>query len=94
MLATWNNGKPTPEFNNAAQAWNHEFYWENLGPNGGGKALPALFRRLDNGMPGTALRNKHLMVLGGAQQERAQQYSLAESPCLSLVFGFLAVNVW
>ncbi len=23
-------------FNNAAQAWNHQFYWESLSPNGGG----------------------------------------------------------
>ncbi len=24
-------------FNNAAQAWNHSFYWESMKPNGGGK---------------------------------------------------------
>jgi Fe-Mn family superoxide dismutase len=31
-------GKPdkTPIFNNAAQAWNHTFYWRSLSPNGGG----------------------------------------------------------
>jgi Fe-Mn family superoxide dismutase len=23
-------------FNNAAQAWNHDFYWHNLSPEGGG----------------------------------------------------------
>ncbi len=23
-------------FNNAAQAWNHSFYWDSLSPNGGG----------------------------------------------------------
>ncbi len=27
-------------FNNAAQAWNHTFYWESMRPNGGGKELP------------------------------------------------------
>mmetsp|Transcript_12468 Transcript_12468/g.37473 ORF Transcript_12468/g.37473 Transcript_12468/m.37473 type:complete len:234 (-) Transcript_12468:3610-4311(-) len=32
MLASWNNGSPTPEFNNAAQSWNHEFYWESMTP--------------------------------------------------------------
>lgn len=36
VLATWNNGNPTPEFNNAAQIFNHEFYWESMSPNGGG----------------------------------------------------------
>ncbi len=25
-------------FNNAAQVWNHTFYWESLSPNGGGEA--------------------------------------------------------
>ena len=25
-------------FNNAAQVWNHSFYWECLSPNGGGEA--------------------------------------------------------
>jgi Fe-Mn family superoxide dismutase len=28
---------PAPVFNNAAQAWNHEFYWKSLRPGGGGK---------------------------------------------------------
>ncbi|KAK9820021.1 hypothetical protein WJX72_005216 [[Myrmecia] bisecta] len=37
IKATWNNGKPTPEFNNAAQAWNHTFFWESMKPNGGGE---------------------------------------------------------
>ena len=37
VLATYNNGSPGPEFNNAAQAWNHQFYWESMGPNGGGE---------------------------------------------------------
>ena len=36
MLKTWNNGKPTAEFNNAAQVVNHTFFWESMGPNKGG----------------------------------------------------------
>jgi Fe-Mn family superoxide dismutase len=28
---------PGPIFNNAAQAWNHSFYWQCLSPNGGGQ---------------------------------------------------------
>ncbi|MFC3674267.1 superoxide dismutase [Ferrovibrio xuzhouensis] len=32
-------GKPDKAgvFNNAAQVWNHDFYWDSLRPNGGGK---------------------------------------------------------
>jgi Fe-Mn family superoxide dismutase len=29
-------------FNNAAQVWNHSFYWECLSPNGGGEATGAV----------------------------------------------------
>ena len=28
-------------FNNAAQVWNHTFYWHSLSPNGGATALEA-----------------------------------------------------
>lgn len=28
--------KPSPLFNNAAQVWNHTFYWKSMSPNGGG----------------------------------------------------------
>ena len=36
VVASWNSGKPTPVFNNAAQVWNHDFFWESMKPNGGG----------------------------------------------------------
>eukprot|EP00798_Chlamydomonas_sp_ICE-L_P013677 gene13677-19565_t len=36
VIATWANGSPTPEFNNAAQVWNHTFFWEGMKPGGGG----------------------------------------------------------
>ena len=38
----------TPVFNNAAQAWNHAFYWETLAPEGaGGTPSPGLKAALD-----------------------------------------------
>ncbi|KAL4538582.1 hypothetical protein Ndes2526B_g03122 [Nannochloris sp. 'desiccata'] len=37
MMKTWNNGSPTPEFNNAAQVVNHTFFWESMAPNKGGE---------------------------------------------------------
>ncbi|MBZ2189731.1 superoxide dismutase [Fe] [Alcanivorax sp. JB21] len=33
---------PGPLFNNAAQIWNHTFYWNSLSPNGGGAPTGAL----------------------------------------------------
>jgi len=34
-------------FNNAAQVWNHSFYWECLSPNGGGPATGAVATAID-----------------------------------------------
>ena len=47
VLAT--AGKPEHKelFNNAAQAWNHAFYWRSLKPRGGGAPGGALAERID-----------------------------------------------
>ena len=34
-------------FNNAAQTWNHSFYWQSLSPKGGGKPGAEVLGRLD-----------------------------------------------
>ena len=34
-------------FNNAAQVWNHTFYWHCMKPNGGGKPAGALAQRIE-----------------------------------------------
>lgn len=34
-------------FNNAAQIWNHSFYWDGLSPNGGGKPEGTLAEAID-----------------------------------------------
>lgn len=34
-------------FNNAAQAWNHTFYWQSIKPNGGGTPNGALAEKID-----------------------------------------------
>lgn len=36
-----------PVFNNAAQTWNHSFYWHCLSPNGGGTPSGALAAAID-----------------------------------------------
>ncbi|XP_057972216.1 superoxide dismutase [Fe] 3, chloroplastic isoform X4 [Malania oleifera] len=40
IKVTYNNGNPLPEFNNAAEVWNHEFFWESMQP--GGEKMPRL----------------------------------------------------
>lgn len=39
-------GKERQIFNNAAQVWNHDFFWESLAPNGGGTPPEPLLKRL------------------------------------------------
>ena len=34
-------------FNNAAQVWNHTFYWNSMKPNGGGKPEGELFAKIE-----------------------------------------------
>jgi Fe-Mn family superoxide dismutase len=42
-------GRPerTAIFNNAAQTWNHTFYWNSLSPKGGGEPPAALKQRIE-----------------------------------------------
>jgi Fe-Mn family superoxide dismutase len=41
-------------FNNAAQAWNHAFYWRSLKPNGGGVPVGEIAKRIDSDFGGYA----------------------------------------
>jgi superoxide dismutase, Fe-Mn family len=45
VKATSQSADQSAIFNNAAQAWNHAFYWKSLKPKGGGEP-PAQLRRL------------------------------------------------
>nr|ARX97647.1 iron superoxide dismutase [Kandelia obovata]ARX97650.1 iron superoxide dismutase 3 [Kandelia obovata] len=47
VVATYNKGDMLPAFNNAAQAWNHEFFWESMKPSGGGKPTGELLRLIE-----------------------------------------------
>ncbi|CAF2131284.1 unnamed protein product [Brassica napus] len=47
ILNTYNNGDLLHAFNNAAQAWNHEFFWESMKPGGGGKPSGELLALLE-----------------------------------------------
>jgi Fe-Mn family superoxide dismutase len=39
-------------FNNAAQIWNHTFYWNSLKPNGGGKPIGKVAQMIDSDLGG------------------------------------------
>ncbi len=44
IAATSGQADKTALFNNAAQTWNHTFYWNSMRPNGGGE-LPAMLKQ-------------------------------------------------
>jgi len=41
------NAEMTGVFNNAAQIWNHTFFWNSMKPGGGGKPSGALAKMID-----------------------------------------------
>lgn len=47
VKVTYNNGNPLPEFNNAAQVWNHDFFWESMQPGGGNMPIMGLLQQIE-----------------------------------------------
>ncbi|KAK9190873.1 hypothetical protein WN943_019483 [Citrus x changshan-huyou] len=47
IIVSYNKGDMLPPFNNAAQAWNHEFFWESMKPGGGGKPSGELLELIE-----------------------------------------------
>ena len=40
------SGKDQKIFNNAAQTWNHDFFWDSIAPNGGGTPPEPILKRI------------------------------------------------
>ncbi|XP_058724395.1 superoxide dismutase [Fe], chloroplastic [Vicia villosa] len=47
IVLAYNNGDILPSFNNAAQVWNHDFFWESMKPGGGGKPSGELLKLIE-----------------------------------------------
>jgi Fe-Mn family superoxide dismutase len=60
VKASSGHAEQTAIFNNAAQAWNHAFYWKSLRPKGGGEPPAALKRMMDNSFGGVDACKKEL----------------------------------
>jgi len=57
----------TAIFNNAAQAWNHAFYWRSLKPKGGGEPPSTLKKKIDASFGTLAECKKELATAAMAQ---------------------------
>jgi Fe-Mn family superoxide dismutase len=60
VKATSDGAEHAAVFHNAAQAWNHAFYWRSLKPNGGGEPPTGLKRLMEASFGGVEACKKEL----------------------------------
>jgi len=94
-------------FNNAAQVWNHMFYWHSLSPNGGGEPSGALKEKIDAAFGSVDNCKKELttaaltqfgsgwawLVLDGDKVAIAKTAN-ADSPLTKNMRPLLTIDVW
>lgn len=47
VKVTYNYGNPCLQFNDAAQVWNHDFFWESMQPGGGDSPQLGLLKQIE-----------------------------------------------
>ena len=94
-------------FNNAAQVWNHMFYWHSLKPNGGGEPSAALKQKIETSFGSLDACKKEFaqaamtqfgsgwawLVLDGDKIAVAKTGN-AETPITKNVRPLLTIDVW
>jgi superoxide dismutase, Fe-Mn family len=94
-------------FNNAAQAWNHQFYWQSLKPNGGGSPPAALKQKIEESFGSLDACKKELsatavgqfgsgwawLVLEGAKLKVIKTAN-ADTPLTQGAKPLLTIDVW
>lgn len=107
VRATAGESDHAAKFNNAAQAWNHTFYWNSLKPNGGGEPPAALKQLMDVSFGGVAACKKELadaaiMQFGSGwawlvqdgENLKVLKTDNANTPLTQRVKPLLTVDVW
>jgi len=94
-------------FNNAAQAWNHTFYWRSLKPKGGGEP-PAILKRLIESSFGSVEACKKELAHAAVEQFgsgwawlilegeklKITKTSNANTPLAQAARALLTIDVW
>lgn len=94
-------------FNNAAQSWNHDFYWKSLSPRGGGKPPSSLAKKMAEDFGGVEQCKKELaeravsqfgsgyawLVLDGGKL-KAVNTANADNPLTKKMKPLLTLDVW
>ena len=94
-------------FNNAAQAWNHTFYWRSLQPKGGGDPPATLKKRIDASFGSLDACKKELATAATTQfgsgwawlvldadKLKVVKTGNAETPLTKGVKPLLTIDVW
>ncbi len=100
-------GADGPIFNNAAQIWNHTFYWNSMSPDGGGAPSGALgaavtesfgsvdgFRRQFADAAVGLFGSGWTWLVAGADGLSIEQTSNADLPLRHSMKALLVVDVW
>jgi Fe-Mn family superoxide dismutase len=74
----------TQLFNNAAQAWNHDFYWHSLSPKGG-EPSGNLLQRIEKDFGSYARFTKALAAAGSGQFGSGWAWLVSKNGALSIV---------
>jgi superoxide dismutase, Fe-Mn family len=85
VKATARQSNHTAIFNNAAQAWNHAFYWKSLKPKGGGEPPAELKRLMEASFGGVDQCKKELSKAAVAQFGSGWAWLVQEGEMLKIV---------
>lgn len=107
ILSTAGAPEKAGVFNNAAQVWNHTFYWASMKPGGGGKPTGALAEKIDAAFGGYDAMRKELATAAGGQfgsgwawlvmegdKLKVVKTGNAENPLAKGMKPLLAIDVW
>ncbi len=107
VKATAGESDHTAIFNNAAQAWNHTFYWHSLKPNGGGEPPISLKRLMESSFGGVADCKKELAqaatqqfgsgwawLVQDGEKLKIIKTDNANTPLTQRVKPLLTIDVW
>jgi Fe-Mn family superoxide dismutase len=107
ILTTAGKSGQTAIFNNAAQVWNHTFYWNSLSPQGGGIPPAALKAKIEASFGSVDTCKKELAAAAAAQfgsgwawlVQKGEKLSVvktgnAETPFTQGLNPLLTLDVW
>jgi Fe-Mn family superoxide dismutase len=72
-------------FNNAAQVWNHTFYWHSLRPNGGGEPPAALKQKIEASFGGVDKLKQELLTAATTQFGSGWAWLVKDGDALKVV---------